>query len=127
MAKVICHSCRGIYYNTTESYDPDVPPTGDMFKPKKIIQDRHWFTFKPVKTTKAGDIECPACGSLYYKNGKIITDPPVLRKKIKIPESFNKDILRLRKEGLSPTAIGNKLGFTSQAIGRRIYDVRKRK
>lgn len=126
MANVFCWSCKKSLHVTTDMYDPDLPLTGDMLKAKEIVHDNHWWTFPETRTTKAGMIECPYCGSLYLKNGKLKTDADIVKRPRKIPDEYNSIILNMTEKGYSPTEIAEKFNFTRQAVGRRIYDIRKK-
>lgn len=126
MANVYCWSCKKSLHVTTDMYDPDLPLTGDMLKAKEIVRDNKWWTFPETRTTKAGMIECPYCGSLYLKNGKLKTDADIVKRPRKIPDEYNSIILNMTEKGHSPTEIAEKFNFTRQAVGRRIYDIRKK-
>lgn len=70
MYDVICQGCRGCYHETTEKFDKDVPPKGDMFKEKPNVKSLRLYSFQCDNTTQSGYIECPWCNMPYLLNGK---------------------------------------------------------
>jgi len=70
MFDVICHGCRGCYHETTEAFDPDVPPKGHMFKEKPSVKEKRLYSFQCTKDVQSGYIECPWCNMPYKLNGK---------------------------------------------------------
>jgi len=127
-ADVVCHSCKGIYHELTDKYDPNKPLNGSMFKKKKNI-DPTWFTFAEKETTQSGHLECPNCGSLYFIGGKLLLvgEAPQSKKRKSIPKEMNKTILELHDQGQSATQIAEAIGSSRQAVGRRLYDLGKGK
>lgn len=126
MAQVFCWSCKRNYHETTDMYDEELPLTGDMLRAKDIVRKNKWATFPEKPTTRSGSIECPNCGSLYLHRGELLLDVEPEKKPRKIPDDYNGIIMQMTKEGKTPTDIAEQFNFTKQAVGRRIYDIRKK-
>lgn len=127
MADLICQSCQGAYYETTDAFRIGETPTGDMFKPKPIVNQRKWFSWLCLKSTALGDMECPQCGSLYYHNGVVKVEGDTENNNKSIPDSKNELILELTEQGMTPTQIAEQIGTSRQAVGRRLYDLGRKK
>jgi len=61
---VICPQCRGVFYETTEHYDPARVPNTSMVRLKEPYRSWGW---QDVNTPPPGDgpghMECPGCGA----------------------------------------------------------------
>jgi len=68
---VVCPQCRGRFHETTEFFDNRKPANGTMFGLKKRygINGYNWSTFSQNAGMRAGDLECPQCGTLYCNGG----------------------------------------------------------
>lgn len=127
MADVVCRSCKTVCHELTEKYDPDIKCHGAMFrvKPKFV----GWNPFKERETTKPGMLECPRCGTLYV-NGRgklaceVVGDIPK-KKGSSIPDELNETILVMNENGSTASEIGKAIGFSRQAVTRRIMDLMK--
>lgn len=128
MTDVVCPSCKGSFHTLTEEYDPNRQLTGNMLTVKPEVAEKHWHSFQEVESTKVGQIECPRCGTLYMRRGKLKLreEGAAPIKKGRIPESVNSTILQLNEAGKTPTEIGDHIGYSRQAVGRRIYDLKKK-
>lgn len=123
---IICHSCGKSYYKTTEKYNPDVALTGDMVASLQNLRDEHLWAFPEEINTKSGTMECPSCGSLLYHQNKVLLEKEKRVVK-KITPEFNDIILQRSEEGKTPTQIADEFDFSRQAVGRRLYDLKKDK
>ncbi|MCK5849606.1 MAG: winged helix-turn-helix transcriptional regulator [Kiritimatiellae bacterium] len=124
MSDVICPSCGKSYYEITGLYREGMTLHGAMFKAKDNLPVS-WYSFETTKATQEGHIECPECGTNYMTNcGIILSDGPAARPQ-RMPADYNKRILLLAEEGKSATEIAEEVGYSPQAIGRRLYDLRK--
>lgn len=65
MADVICISCAGRYHETTERYNPDLPPNGSMFRLKQQYVENGWSSFVEDESTIQDNLICPECGGSY--------------------------------------------------------------
>lgn len=71
MADVICPNCNGSYHETTDKYDPALPPNGTMFRLKDQYREFGWDSFIEDDSSIADNLFCPDCGGLYCENGKV--------------------------------------------------------
>ena len=55
--KVRCPNCTRISFETTDQYNPDLPPHGGMVR--SLLQYQHDWLCTP--TTKASEMACPEC------------------------------------------------------------------
>ena len=56
--------------------------------------------------------------------GKILLEDPKFKK---IEKKDNPIIIQMTDDGMTPTEIGDSMGFSSQAVGRRLYDLKRKK
>lgn len=59
--RVICPGCKGVYLETNEKYDPDIPLRGFMLQMAEPYAS--WMWTRPGSDHDLGPaIECPGCG-----------------------------------------------------------------
>lgn len=124
--RIVCQSCKKSYYETTNRFDPKLPINGSMVKSLDNLRKENLWGFPETEATKSGMMECPACGSLLYHNQRVVLedDRPAVKK---ITPEFNDIILQRKEEGRTATEIAEEFNFSKQAVGRRIYDLKKDK
>ncbi len=71
---VRCPSCRGIFHETTEKYDPSKPVNGAMLRLIEPYRTQlNWYSFPENDSISYACCECPDCGSQYCSaDGKLI-------------------------------------------------------
>ena len=124
MSDVFCPSCGKSYYETTDLFRERKPLHGAMFKAKSNLPSS-WYTFDTVKTTQEGHIECPECGTNYMTSNGVLLSTDTKVKQGRMPRDYNERILLLADAGKTATEISEEIGYPPQAIGRRLYDLRK--
>lgn len=72
---VKCPQCKRIYYETTDTYDPNVRPNGSMLRLKEPWKSRGWSTYgldrADGKSLLAGDMECVGCSAPLAPSGRL--------------------------------------------------------
>lgn len=70
---IICPSCRQVFHETTESYDPEKHPHPGMATLKQPYKGYMWQEFPKDPSAGVGCMECPGCGDMYVQpGGKLI-------------------------------------------------------
>lgn len=72
--KVRCRTCGGVFYETTEKYDPDKPLTGDMLRLCYPYCTYQWPTYDglvAVNSTSRFLMFCCSCAGLVSTTGKL--------------------------------------------------------
>ena len=127
---VVCPSCKGVYHETTKEFAEKKPIHGAMFRAKPICKKLNLWTFPELSHVKTGDIECPNCGTNYEVNGRItvINRAGTVKNTAarSIPEDLNDIIWAMYKNKKRITTIAKKVGFSQQAVSRRLYDLKRR-
>jgi len=70
--KVKCPSCRRIYYQTNEKYDPEKPLKGYMLDLVKPYNQRDWGKFDGQLSDDVSQMLCIGCGAPLAPGGKLI-------------------------------------------------------
>lgn len=78
---VRCATCGGIYYETTDAYDPDKSLTGNMLRLCKPYSTYQWPVYDGAlayEGTQWHQMYCCQCGGWIATNGKLkFVDEPV--------------------------------------------------
>jgi hypothetical protein len=139
--KVVCPSCRKVYHETTKHFDPDKSLRGHMVRLLDPWRKWGWCTFGDAdnglppalaesERTYWSEMDCPGCGSplapsqtLMLRNQDdtdyVPPEPEPEPEPEASTETRDEAILRLRGEGLSYKAIGDKVGcsdFTARKV-----------
>ena len=71
---VRCPSCRGIFHETTDKYDPSKPVNGAMLRLIEPYRtELNWYSFPGNDSISYACCECPDCGSQYCSaDGRLI-------------------------------------------------------
>lgn len=74
--KVQCPNCKRILHETTDSYDPDIPPNGAMLRLIEPYKSNHWPIFgdgvmQGTAGTKRAEMDCPCCLAQLAPSGKL--------------------------------------------------------
>lgn len=72
---VVCKRCEGCFHETTEHYDPAIPPSGHMFRLKEPFRTWGWPSF-PEFDNGPGELVCPKCDHPYAMNGEPVCVRP---------------------------------------------------
>jgi len=77
---VKCPQCKRTYYETTDTYDPNVRPNGSMLRLKDPWKSRGWSTYGLDRAEGAGllagDMECVGCSAPLAPSGRLkVVDP----------------------------------------------------
>jgi len=81
---LICRSCRGVFYKTTDQFQPDRLISANMFAMIEPYKSQMWDEFPkdPDGTGGYGQLVCPSCGSEYADgNGFAIVKGVAVRSK----------------------------------------------
>lgn len=62
---VVCPQCRGVFHETTETYDPERVPNTSMCRLKEPYHSWGWEDFYSAPGEGSGNMECPGCGAPY--------------------------------------------------------------
>ena len=79
---VKCPQCGKTYYETTDTFDPDISPNGSMLRLKEPWRSRGWATYGLGRIEGKGllvyGMECTGCGAPLAPSGKlrIVNKPP---------------------------------------------------
>jgi len=72
---VKCPQCKRTYYETTDTFNPDVRPNGSMLRLKEPWNSRGWPTYGADrvegKSLLALDMECTGCGAPLAPSGRL--------------------------------------------------------
>lgn len=82
---IVCPGCRGIFHETTETFDPEAYAEPHMAVLKQKYQEYQWGTFSK-HMSGYGCMECPSCGAMYAPSGRLETreqPQPVKPEKVK--------------------------------------------
>ena len=87
--KVQCPNCKRIMHETTDSYDPNVPPNGSMVVLLEPYRSNSWPIFgdgvmRGTAATKRAEMDCPNCLAQLAPSGKLRVLAPV--EEVKEPE-----------------------------------------
>ena len=73
---VVCPSCKGVFHETTELYDPKVTPRPNMCVLKEPYKSWMWEDFGQLGSSALGDMCCPGCGYPYILGcGRLLIRP----------------------------------------------------
>lgn len=110
---VICPGCRKSYHETTEAFDADKSPRGNMVKLKDPWRKWGWCSFGdagngiPPKMAESprtlwSAMDCPGCGAPMAPSGKLLVkgvDEKALRRSAPGSEYAMKTMEQKRKPG----------------------------
>lgn len=87
--KIQCPSCKRVFWETTETYDPDIRPNGSMVRLIEPYKSNHWPVFGDgvmvsSAATLAAEMDCPACLAQLAPSGKltIYKEPDVIKEPV---------------------------------------------
>lgn len=73
--KVKCPGCKRTLYETTKTYDPHKPATGDMLELLELWKSRGWGKYESGhyggKSVLASEMLCVECGAPLAPSGRI--------------------------------------------------------
>ena len=74
-----CNNCKQIYFETTDTYDPDRLPNGGMIDLKPKFKRMGWGPAYPVGKGRSNilysSLFCPQCGSPLVVKGRLTVVP----------------------------------------------------
>lgn len=85
MPKVKCPGCGGIFYETTEKFNPDVLPNGSFVRLIDPWKTWNWDVFDGAtgsNATMCSQMNCTSCGTPLAPNGRLT----VITEKYECPE-----------------------------------------
>lgn len=74
--KVQCPNCKKVIHETTDKYDPTIPPNGSMVRLLEPYKSNHWPIFgdgvmQGTAATKRAEMDCPSCLAQLAPSGKL--------------------------------------------------------